>query len=388
MKILIGSPYMMDMRGNSITAKRMIYSLQARSVDVIGLDYYDTQEVIFHDERIFTYDVLHILNPVRYLSSLAYAKGMHAKVPYGITFTGTDINCHLDRNHSELVTLLTEASFITVFHEQSRQVLLHTLPELAGRVTIVAQSFFQFNPDLTKSAESIRHAESSEVPETAGIVQQGSDMLTLIDSYKEAGYTVVILPAGIRKVKRVPWAIEMFNRFTASHAHKVFLCIVGPEIEQQEARRVEQLVQTTNNIAYFREMDHQSVLEAVAAADVLLNCSESEGQSLAIIEAFQLRTPVIASNVPGNAQMIRHGENGLLFDDESGFRQSLITVIQDKQSIKRLIQNAYEEVQNRYNAEKEIKCLMQLYENVERGVANNGEIGCSGNDRSVEKAIP
>lgn len=48
--------------------------------------------------------------------------------------------------------------------------------------------------------------------------------------------------------------------------------------------------------------------------DVLIVTSETEGLSLAILEALASGTPIIASNVGGNSELIKHQKNGLLYE--------------------------------------------------------------------------
>lgn len=47
--------------------------------------------------------------------------------------------------------------------------------------------------------------------------------------------------------------------------------------------------------------------------DVLVMCSETEGLSLAILESLSAGLPVVASDVGGNKELVRHGENGYLY---------------------------------------------------------------------------
>jgi glycosyltransferase involved in cell wall biosynthesis len=51
----------------------------------------------------------------------------------------------------------------------------------------------------------------------------------------------------------------------------------------------------------------------LAACDALVLCSTTEALSLAALEAMALERPVVHSNVGGAAELIGHGDNGLLF---------------------------------------------------------------------------
>jgi glycosyltransferase involved in cell wall biosynthesis len=53
--------------------------------------------------------------------------------------------------------------------------------------------------------------------------------------------------------------------------------------------------------------------EIYGRSDLLVVTSETEGLSLAILEALASGTPTIASNVGGNSELVRHEINGLLY---------------------------------------------------------------------------
>lgn len=55
-----------------------------------------------------------------------------------------------------------------------------------------------------------------------------------------------------------------------------------------------------------------SVDELLAAANVFVLPSQEEGMSLALLEAMAAGVPVVASDIPGNRNLITHGQEGLL----------------------------------------------------------------------------
>jgi glycosyltransferase involved in cell wall biosynthesis len=55
-----------------------------------------------------------------------------------------------------------------------------------------------------------------------------------------------------------------------------------------------------------------SVDELLAAADVFVLPSQEEGMSLALLEAMAAGVPVVASDIPGNRNLISHDQEGLL----------------------------------------------------------------------------
>lgn len=54
------------------------------------------------------------------------------------------------------------------------------------------------------------------------------------------------------------------------------------------------------------------VRQQLRQADLLVNSSAYEGMPIAVIEAMMSALPVVATDVPGNKELVRHGSSGLL----------------------------------------------------------------------------
>ncbi|MEN1972035.1 glycosyltransferase [Luteimonas sp. MJ204] len=69
------------------------------------------------------------------------------------------------------------------------------------------------------------------------------------------------------------------------------------------------------------------------ALDVFALPSRTEGLSIALLEACAAALPVLASDVGGNPEIVRHGRTGLLFpsDDGAALRAALAQLLADRQ---------------------------------------------------------
>lgn len=98
----------------------------------------------------------------------------------------------------------------------------------------------------------------------------------------------------------------------------------GANVNQAYARRLEK--SASNPAIHFKgRFDHTRLAEVYAQIDVLVMPSLCfENAPLTICEAFSAGIPVVASKLGGMAELVRHGENGLLFepgDAEDLYRQ-------------------------------------------------------------------
>lgn len=78
------------------------------------------------------------------------------------------------------------------------------------------------------------------------------------------------------------------------------------------------------------------VADVLASADVYFLPSREEGMSVALLEAMALGLPVIASDIPGNRQIVEHEQQGLLVPlDEPAAWAAVVTRVWDDATLGR-----------------------------------------------------
>ncbi len=131
----------------------------------------------------------------------------------------------------------------------------------------------------------------------------------------------------------------------------VHLLLVGstnsPE-ESQFAPRLRQLVQTLSLEGAVHFLGRRAdVAEILAASDIFLFPSRSEGQGLALTEAMAAGLPCVAARVGGIVDLIVDGENGFLCerDDADALARRLIELLQDEGLRRRFTERGRQSVQ-------------------------------------------
>lgn len=90
----------------------------------------------------------------------------------------------------------------------------------------------------------------------------------------------------------------------------------------------------------------RNAMEYIRAADVMIVPSRAEAMPRVILEAMALKTPVVASNIDGNPELIQHGNNGLVFElDEPGEMVESIGMLASDPSLR---SDIAEQAYNRY----------------------------------------
>jgi glycosyltransferase involved in cell wall biosynthesis len=113
------------------------------------------------------------------------------------------------------------------------------------------------------------------------------------------------------------WAKVLRNRGNA----RLWLVGEGP-LRDQLAEQIERL-RIRGRCVLVGSFD--SVEELLAAADLFVLPSRHEGMSIALLEAMANGLPVIASDIPGNRDLIESGTTGKLFpeDDSAALAQTI-----------------------------------------------------------------
>jgi glycosyltransferase involved in cell wall biosynthesis len=289
-RIALATPYTLPFYcGNSILAERLRKGMSRRGFD---LSVYNTEEHPPEDAVAAAPDILHTLNADK---TYGWAERFLSRLPlhWVITFTGTDYNswCGLHAPPPHIRSSLERASALIVFHEDVAERLLAAVPEVSARVRVIPQGV---SHRISADRNGVR--DRLAVPRDAA---------------------VFLMVAGIRPVKNLGLAIAAFAE-VEKRIPNVILLLAGPAMDKEEAEKVLSMGNALRSFTYLGARPPEEVREIMGAADVLLNTSHHEGMPGAVLEAMAAGLPLIASAVPGNCSLIRHGENGLLFAPGNG----------------------------------------------------------------------
>lgn len=109
---------------------------------------------------------------------------------------------------------------------------------------------------------------------------------------------------------------------------KVKLLLVGME-ENEEFREIINNYKIPHEVYFTGTVSNTEALAYLSLFDIKVQPSTMEGISQSILEAMALGIPVIATNASGNPELVKQGENGLLFEDGDiqGLASSIIRLL-------------------------------------------------------------
>jgi L-malate glycosyltransferase len=121
---------------------------------------------------------------------------------------------------------------------------------------------------------------------------------------------IAILVGRLVPMKRVQDALQALHHIVRQCA--VTLIIVGDGPELPALRELTLQLGLGEKVRFLGA--RRDVPSLLRAADLFLQCSETEGLSMSIIEALHVGLPCVVTRVGGNPELVRHDYNGALYD--------------------------------------------------------------------------
>ncbi len=300
MRILIVVPEQDRISGNWVTAQRFRQGLERHGHHVALHATHLHPDGLLRDHLIeFAPDVTILLHAYRSGKPwLEATKGLN--FPYVVLLTGTDVNHGLDDPEQSVIirNILHQAAFVLLQN------------------AFIAAEFAASHPELTVS---LRVLQPGIILGTAPYDLRNTHTLA-----KEQ--TLFLCPAGLRPVKGILQLLEMFDRVAAASS-ACHLAFCGPILDKGYGNRFLSAIEKRPWSSYLGSIPTEAMANAMRGADVILNNSQTEGLSNTLLEATTLGVPILARNIPGNAAAVRHGINGLLYDNETEFVQYALQLL-------------------------------------------------------------
>lgn len=129
------------------------------------------------------------------------------------------------------------------------------------------------------------------------------------------------------------------------------------------------------------------VKDYMEKANIFIGTSDSrEGWGAVINESMNAACTVIANQKMGSVPfLIKHKENGLMYNRYNELEKNVKMVINDKKLRKELGKNAYKTITEDWTSEIAAKNLIELFENILNGKKNTVSIGPASNAKNYKK---
>lgn len=142
--------------------------------------------------------------------------------------------------------------------------------------------------------------------------------------------------------------------------------IVGGGKEEEYLRFLIQRLRLENSVKLMGPLSPDKVGLELAAADIYLSSSLSEGISNAVLEAMAIGLPVVSTNVGGMPEVIEEGITGLLVEPYAPdqIKDAIKRYIDDPILKVKCIKKARERIETEYSFERLIQVFDESYESL------------------------
>jgi len=166
-------------------------------------------------------------------------------------------------------------------------------------------------------------------------------------------------------VRDAIWAADLLKRIRSD----VHLLIIGDGPEREALIRYRNSVEIQDRVHF---LGHRNdVLRIMPHFDALWNTSRYEGQSNAILEAMTLKVPVVASDIPGNRDLVVNEVTGFLVPLGPHFRAGVARftkkILEDPDLARRLGEAGYQRVLTEFTVEQMVIRHEKVYQELLAG---------------------
>jgi len=172
------------------------------------------------------------------------------------------------------------------------------------------------------------------------------------------GITITMV-ANFFKEKDHRSAIDAFAGFRDRFPHSRLLLVGEGELRQE----VEHWVRDKAIDRVYFTGSSSDIFKLLEETDIFLLSTFTEGISIAVLEAMSMGLPVVASHVGSMAEIITHGENGLLVEEgkPEQMEDALVRLCSDGALRRRLRQNARERVEAAFSLQAMNDAYSRIY---------------------------
>jgi len=171
---------------------------------------------------------------------------------------------------------------------------------------------------------------------------------------------ILLFVGRLEPIKGVRYLVEAMSLI--AQENKVRLLIVGDGGERQMLETLAARLKLTASISFQGQVPHDTIPQYMAAGDIFILPSLSEGFPLTSLEAMASGLPIIATEVRGMPEIIAEGENGFLVPPRKPRKlaEKILLLLNNSELREKMARNNREKARQ-YSWENVAKKLDEVY---------------------------
>jgi glycosyltransferase involved in cell wall biosynthesis len=218
--------------------------------------------------------------------------------------------------------------------------------------------------NLLEYVRKIYKKEAVYIPNGALIKNNCSDSMLKKWNLEKNSYVLTV--SRFVRHKGIHYLIEAFKKLEDKNlTNRKKLVVVGDGFHTDDyTKYLKELATGRKNIIFTGPQSGENLNQLFANAYLFVQPSESEGLSLALLEAMGYGKAVLASNITENVEAT--GETAMTFKsgDSKDLEQKLLSLLNDPQKVKLLGEEAQKRIIENYSWEEIARKIEELYNQI------------------------
>lgn len=217
----------------------------------------------------------------------------------------------------------------------------------------LSRFIFASSDKVIAVSEAVRkHLVSLGIPpKKIVLIQNGVDseeFTCVLPKYNPESYTTILFIGRLLPNKGLKTLVEAARIISATSSRKITFKIVGDGPDRAQINELIEMYSMRDNFHFLGEVPRVS--DVFQEGGIFVRPSLTEGMPLTILEAMSSGLPIVATNVGGTSELIKHNERGLLVevDNEAQLAKAILNLVGNPKRAERLGQNARAFVKRHY----------------------------------------
>lgn len=197
------------------------------------------------------------------------------------------------------------------------------------------------------------------------IVPDGIDFEIFSNSNREKydNRKTILFVGAFDGIKGIPTLINGLN-LVKEHFPDVLLLMIGDGPLMSYIIKLIETLKLQSNVRIIGYVPRDELANYYNLADVFVLPSLHEGLPYVIREAMATGVPVIATDVPGNNDLITDGVNGVLLPPNNPhlLAQSILNIFSNQTYVEKVVTNGYDYVKSKFDLDKIVDKYEIIYE--------------------------
>jgi GT2 family glycosyltransferase/glycosyltransferase involved in cell wall biosynthesis len=205
---------------------------------------------------------------------------------------------------------------------------------------------------------------------------------------REESRFVVVCVASIEPRKGQDILLRSLGEIPEDLRQRLDVYLVGRILDWDFHKELQKLVRLHPNVHIVGEVAHQRVTSYIRSADVFVLPSRDEALPISLLEAMSYGKVVIASNAGGTAEVVIHGEHGLIFEvgDYIELSRQLQRLAQNPELMHELERNARNRFESYLTMERFGREMVNVIKRVTLGMSQGSGQGMANGEWEMGNA--